>query len=64
MRDCPVRFVREKCDLCGTCVGVCPVDAIILWENGLEIDSEVCIRCMKCVWVCPCGAFWRSDVER
>lgn len=47
---------QELCDLCGTCVSVCPVDAIELLETILRIDHEICIDCMKCVVVCPLRA--------
>jgi ferredoxin len=43
------------CDKCGTCISVCPVDAILL-EDLLKIDSEKCISCGKCIKVCPSGA--------
>ncbi len=44
------------CDICGTCVSVCPVDAIIVEENRVVINNEKCIRCGKCVIVCPVKA--------
>ena len=46
----------EKCDICGTCVAVCPVDAIEVWEFKVEIDNEKCINCNKCLIVCPVKA--------
>lgn len=45
-------FNREKCDFCGTCVGICPEDAIELRESELSI-TEKCTKCSKCVWCCP-----------
>lgn len=45
---------RENlCDFCGTCVSVCPVDVIELFEASLIIDHKKCTKCMKCVKICP-----------
>ncbi|OQX86485.1 4Fe-4S ferredoxin [candidate division KSB1 bacterium 4484_87] len=51
-----VQVKQDVCDFCGTCVSVCPVDAIELLEAVLIIDQEKCIDCMKCVIVCPLRA--------
>jgi len=48
-----VEILRDKCDFCGCCVGVCPADAIELKEAELIILEERCSNCAKCVWVCP-----------
>lgn len=45
----------ERCDFCGTCVGVCPEDAIELRESTILIDKERCILCGDCVDICPLG---------
>ncbi|MBI5789153.1 MAG: RnfABCDGE type electron transport complex subunit B [Candidatus Schekmanbacteria bacterium] len=38
----------------GSCVGVCPVNAISLNGNGLvKVDEAKCIGCKKCTLVCP-----------
>lgn len=40
----------------GSCIKVCPVDAIVKTEQGyLEIDRDKCIACGKCIDVCPTG---------
>ena len=44
---------EDKCDFCGTCVAVCPVDAIELAEARIEIIEERCIDCDLCVYICP-----------
>lgn len=38
---------------CGTCMDVCPFDAIYM-ENGIAVvDKDKCTACMKCIDVCP-----------
>ncbi len=38
----------------GTCVRVCPVDAIEITENMIaKIKPDICISCEKCVAACP-----------
>ncbi len=40
----------------GSCVRVCPVEAIDYTENGLVwVDKDICISCGKCIDVCPTG---------
>jgi len=56
-----IRFERETCDFCGTCVAVCPHDAIELSEYDLSIDAELCTLCMNCVRICPVRALERCD---
>lgn len=47
---------HDLCDLCGTCIGVCPVDCISMSESRLEIDNSMCIDCNFCLQVCPMEA--------
>ncbi|MCK4716740.1 MAG: 4Fe-4S binding protein [Candidatus Marinimicrobia bacterium] len=51
------------CDLCGTCVSVCPVDCIELTEFDLIIDHDVCINCDACVKMCPFAALISETSE-
>jgi Fe-S-cluster-containing hydrogenase component 2 len=40
----------------GSCIRVCPVDAISYRENGLVwVDKDICISCERCIKVCPTG---------
>lgn len=43
----------DLCDFCGTCVAVCPHDAIELYEARIVIIKERCTRCLSCIKVCP-----------
>ena len=47
---------NARCDQCGTCIGVCPADALMLTEHDLIIDREKCTECMLCVRICPLAA--------
>jgi NAD-dependent dihydropyrimidine dehydrogenase PreA subunit len=55
----------EKCFSCGSCVAVCPVEAIGFGEDGtVEFDREKCVgsTCSVCVDVCPARAI-KSDKQ-
>jgi ferredoxin len=45
----------ELCDFCGTCVAVCPSDAIELKESVVAVLNDRCTRCRDCVTTCPLG---------
>jgi len=47
---------KSKCIGCGTCVGVCPVEAIEMIKGKAEIDKKKCIHCGSCKNVCPVEA--------
>jgi NAD-dependent dihydropyrimidine dehydrogenase PreA subunit len=52
---------HQRCSVCGTCIGVCPVDALSLAEQALVIDHESCIECGVCIDECPDGALALDD---
>ncbi len=45
----------DKCDECGTCISVCPGDALLI-DSVLAVSPEKCASCGICVKVCPFGA--------
>ena len=47
-----MRVDHDRCDECGTCREVCPVD-INIYDNA---NSPECIRCLECKKECPNGA--------
>ena len=51
----PIVIPIERCDFCGTCVAVCPADAIELKESTVRVIPDRCIRCSDCVAICPLG---------
>ena len=56
-----IKIKPDKCDFCGCCVGVCPVDCIELKEADISIDYNICIDCKLCLYICPIEVF--EDVE-
>jgi NAD-dependent dihydropyrimidine dehydrogenase PreA subunit len=56
-----IEIISDRCDFCGTCVAVCPVDCIELAEYRLTIDHNVCTLCKNCVVVCPVEALSYKD---
>ena len=55
---------QQVCDLCGTCIGVCPVDAIFIERLKISIDSDSCINCSACKYVCPVDALSEDMTEQ
>ena len=51
----------KLCDVCGACVSVCPVDAIIVSEFSVSLNSAVCIDCGNCLVICPARAISRKE---
>ena len=43
----------SKCKGCGTCVKICPVEAISLNDNKAVHDEKLCIGCGLCEFHCP-----------
>ncbi len=44
--------VSSKCDLCGTCITLCPVSAISR-KNPKKTNKQTCISCTRCIEICP-----------
>ncbi|MBY9003433.1 MAG: Coenzyme F420 hydrogenase/dehydrogenase, beta subunit C-terminal domain [Candidatus Lokiarchaeota archaeon] len=51
----PVSIVFDAgvCCQCGWCSAICPVNAIMVDADNLEIDAESCMKCGLCFSVCP-----------
>ncbi len=56
-----MKIERNLCDVCGTCVAVCPTDAIIVQEFMVVIDNGKCIKCQNCLKACPIQAIEVSE---
>ena len=48
-----INIHEYRCDFCGACVTVCPVDCIEVREASIKIIDSVCIDCDLCVYICP-----------
>lgn len=48
-----VKVDEDKCNACGACVKVCPVEAIVIVEGVAVVDPEKCVDCGTCVDECP-----------
>ncbi len=46
-------YFQERCVKCGSCVKVCPNNALQLTEQGINRDENLCSLCAKCVDACP-----------
>jgi len=46
-------FDNEVCCNCGWCSSVCPVNAISVTADSLEIDNDNCMKCGICFSICP-----------
>jgi ferredoxin len=44
------------CHACGACVGICPTNALFLFDMTLRVNDELCSQCGQCVKTCPVGA--------
>jgi Na+-translocating ferredoxin:NAD+ oxidoreductase RNF subunit RnfB len=50
------RVCKYGCLGLGSCIDVCPVDAIYYDSEGLVwVNKEICISCGQCVKICPTG---------
>ncbi|MGE4319280.1 MAG: EFR1 family ferrodoxin [Deferribacterales bacterium] len=45
----------DICGACGTCVSVCPTDAITI-ETTASSDADKCVMCCACIKQCPSDA--------
>lgn len=50
------RIDSMKCNLCGDCLTICPTNALVKTETGINVVPIACIGCGACVNVCPRNA--------
>lgn len=55
---------KDLCTRSGTCIGVCPTNALSLDEQAFpKINSDLCIECGLCKAVCPGGSVKYGELE-
>lgn len=45
--------ITTACTACGHCQSICPVEAIVEYNGGYDIDTDLCIECGACKNECP-----------
>lgn len=50
---------HTKCNSTGECIEACPVGALEVTTDGINIDRDRCTLCWECVSACPSGAIQR-----
>lgn len=48
--------ITDACVSCGACEGECPVSAIAMGADHMEINADACVDCGACASTCPVGA--------
>ena len=56
-----VKVDVSKCDACGSCVDICPVEAITIVDDHAVIDQDECIECLSCIDECPNEAIYEEE---
>jgi len=51
-----------NCCRCGSCVKMCPVEAICMKNGAISFDYDKCIGCFICKNVCPNEAIFKKKV--
>ena len=58
-----IHIDNTQCDVCGTCAGVCAVNAIIIVSDSVRVDHEVCELCRSCIAVCQVEAIYEDGEQ-
>ena len=62
MKNSSIRIDDTRCAKCGLCVGVCPMNILLLIDE-VEIKGE-CIDCEECIIACPEEAINKNEKDR
>ncbi len=52
----------EACIGCGICIDICPMDTMVLGEEGKAITGDSCIGCGLCAVRCPEKAIAMEEI--
>jgi uncharacterized Fe-S center protein len=63
IHSCSQSIMVGECSGCGSCVNVCPFDAISMKEGKAVIDPDNCFGCSACINICPSKAL-KAKKER
>ena len=59
------KVIEKLCVACGTCLDVCPVNAInVLKGMFARVDEDKCVGCGKCEKVCPASIIDMIEKEK
>ncbi|HRX15094.1 MAG TPA: 4Fe-4S binding protein [Spirochaetota bacterium] len=64
-----MRWDKEKCVSCGTCITHCPSNALYIVDRKtmeVSFNNEKCIECMNCISHCPfkaCSSIFSSSIS-
>jgi len=52
----------KKCNLCGTCVDICPMNVLKMGDDNIKIaETDECIACRACEAQCEKSAIVVED---
>lgn len=57
-----IRVDTQKCQVCGTCVSICPESALLLIMDKLIYDPSRCKVCLICIDICPTHAIGEAEI--
>lgn len=51
-REKQILINHDKCIRCGTCIKICPTNALYMGDNKLKINEDLCTYCEDCEGAC------------